>query len=236
MRNQGVLSPKHPSYWGLTIGLAVRVLLIGILLSLPGVGNARSIDELDSITRPSPEGSPRLHSLGIASRKDPADPRERGFSPAPALRALDDSGSSKAKAADFLQQKPQSCGLSALRYWLAMHGHAVSEAAIEKRVAGRQHVATANAYERGYSLADLLYAANTFGYSGSASWLFKSSVAQLEFPLIILLTDEKQPHFLVLLDNRTAFDPATGYRETAIKTLLEDSESSVVALHLSAIH
>ena len=236
MRDQGVLSRKHPSYFWLTIGLAVRVLLIGILLSQPGVGNARGIDELGSITRPPPEGPPLLYSLGIVSRKDPADPRERGFFPASALRALDDSATSEAEAADFVQQKPQSCGLSALRYWLAMHGHAVSEAAIEERVAGRQHVATATAYERGYSLADLLYAANTFGYGGSARWLFKSSVAHLEFPLIILLTDERQPHFLVLLDNRMAFDPAAGYREMAIATLLEDSASSVVALHLSAVH
>ena len=236
MRDQGVLSREHPSYWWLTIGVAVRLLLIGILLIQPGVGNGRGIDELSSITRPPPEGLPLLYSLAIVSRKDPVDPRARGFSPTPALRALDDSGASEAEAADFLQQKPQSCGLSALRYWLAMHGHAVSEAAIEKRVAGRQHVATANAYERGYSLADLLHAANTFGYSGSARWLFKSSVAHLEFPLIILVTDERQPHFLVLLDNRMAFDPATGYREMAIKTLLEDSASSVVALHLSAVH
>ena len=235
MRDQGVLSREHPSYWWFTIGVAVRVLLIGFLLSQPGVGNARGIDELGSITRPPPEGPPLLYSLGIVSRKDPADPRERGFSPASALRALDDSGASKAEVADFLQQKPQSCGLSALRYWLAMHGHAVSEVAIEKRLAGR-HIATANAYERGYSLADLLYAANTFGYGGSARWLFKSSVAHLEFPLIILLTDERQPHFLVLLDNRMAFDPANGLREMAIKTLLEDSASAVVALHLSAVH
>ena len=236
MRDQGVLSRKHPSHWCLKIGVAVRVLLIGILLSHPGVGNARGIDESGNITRPLPEGLPPLYSLGIVSRKDPADLQERGFSPAYALRVLDDSGAIEAEAADFLQQKPQSCGLSALRYWLAMHGHAVSEVAIEKRVAGRQHVATATAYERGYSLADLLYAANTFGYGGSARWLFKSSVAHLEFPLIILLNGERQPHFLVLLDNRMAFDPATGYREMAIKTLLEDSVSSVVALHLSAIH
>ena len=235
MRDQGVLSPQHPLYWWLTIGVAARLLLIGILLSQPGAGNARGIDELGSIRRLPPEGPPLLHSADGVSGKDPVDPRERGFSPASALRALDDSGAIKAEAADLLQQKPQSCGLSALRYWLAMHGHAVSEAAIEKRVAGRQHVVTANAYERGYSLADLLYAANTFGYGGSARWLFTSSVAHLEFPLIILLTDGRQPHFLVLLDNRMAFDPARGYREMAIKTLLEDSESSVVALHLSAI-
>jgi hypothetical protein len=236
MRDQGVLSRKHPSDQGPTTGVTGRGLLIGILLSQPGVGNTRGIDELGNITPPPSEGLSPTYGLGLVSEKAFLDSRKRGAVRASGLRVLGDFGTNEIVAADFLQQKPQSCGLSALRYWLAMHGHGVSEAAIEKRVAGRQHVATATAYERGYSLADLLYAANTFGYGGSARWLFKSSVAHLEFPLIILLNGERQPHFLVLLDNRMAFDPATGYREMAIKTLLEDSVSSVVALHLSAIH
>jgi len=237
MRGQGVLSRKHPSYPCPAVGVAVGVLLIAILFSQAGVGNVRGTKEFGSLTPlPPSEGPSSVDSLGVVSGKGFVDFRERGFFAVPGLGVLGDTGSSEIEAVNFLQQKPQSCGLSALRFWLAMHGQAVSEAAIEKRVAGRQHVVTANAYERGYSLADLLYAANTFGYSGSARWLFKSSVAHLEFPLIILLTDERQPHFLVLLDNRMAFDPATGYREMAIKTLLEDSASSVVALHLSAVH
>ena len=236
MRDQGVLSRKHPSYQCPTTGVTVRVLLIGILLSQPGVGNTRGIDELGNITPPPSEGLSPTYGLGLVSEKAFLDSGKRGAFRASGLRVLGGFGTNEIVAADFLQQKPQSCGLSALRYWLAMHGHGVSEATIEKRVAARQHVATANAYERGYSLADLLYAANTFGYGGSARWLFKFSVANLEFPLIILLTHEKQPHYLVLLDKRTAFDPANGLREIAIETLLEDSASSVAALHLSAVH
>jgi hypothetical protein len=234
----GVLSRKHSSYRRSVVKASVRFLLIGILPVAINHAQSRTNDEIGSVSMflsPSMMQS-SSYRLDLIAREDPAEAtvwKSYGVSRPVGFGHM---GVSKLDAVDFLQQKPQSCGLSALRYWLAMHGQAVSEAAIEKRVAGRQHVVTANAYERGYSLADLLYAANTFGYSGSARWLFKSSVAHLEFPLIILLTDERQPHFLVLLDNRMAFDPATGYREMTIKTLLEDSASSVVALHLSAVH
>ena len=234
----GVLSRKQPSYRCSVARASVGFLLIGILPVAINHAQSRTNDEIGSVSTflsPSMVQS-SSYRLDLMVREDPAEAgvwRSYGVSRPVGFGHM---GVSKLEAAGFLQQKPQSCGLSALRFWLAMHGHAVSEAAIEKRVAGRQHVATANAYERGYSLADLLYAANTFGYGGSSHWLFKSSVANLEFPLIILLTHDKQPHYLVLLDNRTAFDPASGLREMAMKTLLEDSASSVVALHLGAIH
>lgn len=234
----GVLFRKHSSYRCSVVKASVGFLLIGILPVAINHAQSRTNDEIGSVSiflSPSMVQSSSCR-LDLIAREDPAEARVwRGYGVSRPV-GFGHMGVSKLEAADFLQQKPQSCGLSALRFWLAMHGHAVSEAALEKRIEGRQHVTTAKAYERGYSLADLLYAAKTFGYGGSSHWLFKSSVANLEFPLIILLTHEKQPHYLVFLDDRTAFDPANGLREMAMKTLLEDSASSVVALHLSAIH
>ena len=137
---------------------------------------------------------------------------------------------------NFLQQKPQSCGLAALRFWLAMHGRATSEAALEQRVKGRHQIAPAKVYEQGYSLADLMYLAETFGFEGSARWLTQLSIASLEYPSIVLLAGQQRPHYLVVMDRRSVFDPAAGYREMSLETLLGDSSNAVIALSLSPKH
>ena len=149
---------------------------------------------------------------------------------------IDELGDSDPEISNFLQQKPQSCGLAALRFWLAMHGRATSEAALEQRVKGRHQIAPAKVYEQGYSLADLMYLAETFGFEGSARWLTQLSIASLEFPSIVLLAGQQRPHYLVVMDRRSVFDPAAGYREMSLETLLGDSSNAVVALSLSPKH
>jgi len=149
---------------------------------------------------------------------------------------INDLGDSDPEVSNFLQQKPQSCGLAALRFWLAMHGRAISEAELERRVNDRHQITPARIVEQGYSLADLVHAAKTLGFEGSARWLTQPSSASLEFPFIVLLAGQKRPHYLVVIDRRSVFDPAAGYREMSLETLLRDSSSSVVALSLSQKH
>jgi hypothetical protein len=92
------------------------------------------------------------------------------------------------------------------------------------------------ARERGYSVADFLFAARAFGFTGAGHWLTPAGVDQLVFPTTVLLASGERPHYVVLVSPELVFDPAMGYRELRIADIVSDPLISVVVITLSSIH
>ena len=135
-------------------------------------------------------------------------------------------------AQEFRQRKDNTCALAALRFWLATQSVWTSEKGLEDLLAARVGSAANRVRERGYSVADFLFAARSFGFTGAGHWLTPAGVDQLVFPTTVLLASGERPHFLVLLSPEFVFDPAMGYRELRIAELVSDPLTSVVVIRL----
>jgi len=139
---------------------------------------------------------------------------------------------SSGNAQEFRQRKDNTCALAALRFWLATQSVWTSEKGLEDLLAARAGSAANRVRERGYSVADFLFAARSFGFIGAGHWLTAAGVDQLVFPTTVLLASGEQPHFLVLVSPELVFDPAMGYRELRIAELVSDPLTSVVVITL----
>ena len=139
-------------------------------------------------------------------------------------------------AQEFRQRKGNTCALAALRFWLATQSVWATEEGLEDLLASRVGSAENRARERGYSVADFLFAARAFGFTGAGHWLTPAGVDQLVFPTTVLLASGERPHYVVLVSPELVFDPAMGYRELRIADIVSDPLISVVVITLSSIH
>lgn len=135
-------------------------------------------------------------------------------------------------AQEFRQRKDNTCALAALRFWLATQSVWTSEKGLKDLLAARVGSAANRVMERGYSVADFLFAARSFGFTGAGHWLTPAGVDQLVFPATALLASGERPHFLVLVNPELVFDPTMGYRELRIAELVSDPLTSVVVITL----